>query len=418
MKYVALVVLAAGCFSEPDRPHGVGLPIVAGSIVRHKAVVGDLNNDGYDDLVLFGNDVALDTHPTLFVYFGGESLENPDLRIDVSVTPDDAAAVPQTFDVIDASFVASTDGTRGIAVMTAEEVDTNGAPAGLVVYPEFVPFDGRTAGPPVHGDPINYAIETDPPSDSDYVAVMRDTEQALPAHEMLFGGRGVMFAAPAPLDISHRAQRVDFMSSEQMQGVLVLPPSDGHEDLLYIGDMNVLRTTGDRDPALGDSDVAERYPTGNKVALPESNNMRETRGRAGSDGHFWATTTTPGLNDGDVPIIDVPATGPPVVYGLTPTAQTDDVSVANVGGGDAIDLVALESGTLGVYRDLALDASGKATPAATIGNPTELQGYDILAVGNFHGTDQLEIYATSDLHPESRLVCYHLNDQLDPCADE
>jgi hypothetical protein len=203
-----------------------------------------------------------------------------------------------------------------------------------------------------------------------------------------------------------------------MQGVLVLPPSGGHEDLLYIGDMNVLRTSGDRDPALGDSDVAERYPTGNKVALPESNNLRETRGRAGSDGHFWATTTTPGVNDGDVPIIDVPATGQPVVYGLTPTAQTDDVSVANVGGGDAIDLVALESGTLGVYRDLVLDASGKATPAATIGNPTQLQGYNILAVGNFHGTDQLEIYATSDLHPESRLVCYHLNDQLDPCADE
>jgi hypothetical protein len=247
---------------------------------------------------------------------------------------------------------------------------------------------------------------------------MRDTEQALPAHEMLFGGRGAIFAVPAPLDTGHQPQRIDFMSSEEMQGVLVLPPNGGHEDLLYVGDKNVLRTTGDRDASLGDTDVAERYPTGNKVPLPENNNVRDVRGRAGADGHFYATTTTPGPNDGDVPIIDVPATGQPVVYGLTPTAQTDDVIVANVGGGDAIDLVVLESGTLGVYRDLELASSGTATPAATIGNPTELQDYDVLAVGNFHGSDQLEIYATSDLHPESRLVCYHLNDQLDPCADE
>ena len=83
---LALVFALTGCLSEPVRPHGVGLPIVAGSVVRHKMVTGDLDNDGYDDLVLFGNNAAPQVNPTLFVFFGGETLENPDLRIPVAVS--------------------------------------------------------------------------------------------------------------------------------------------------------------------------------------------------------------------------------------------------------------------------------------------------------------------------------------------
>ena len=132
--------------------------------------------------------------------------------------------------------------------------------------------------------------------------------------------------------------------------------------------------------------------------------------------HVFVVTSV--IASTDLPIIDVPPSGDPIAYQMTPTSAPDDLAIANVGGTDSIDVVALESGTLGVYRDFTLAAPGFVTPTATIGSRDELAGYDVLAVGNFHGSDQLEIYATSDLHPESRLVCYHLNDQLDPCADE
>jgi hypothetical protein len=116
-------------------------------------------------------------------------------------------------------------------------------------------------------------------------------------------------------------------------------------------------------------------------------------------------------------VLDVPPTGDTVFYHLTPTSQVDDVAIADLGGGSALDVVALQSGTLGVYEDLEL-ANDTATPAHTIGDRDPLVGYDMLAVGNFHGDGQLEIYVSSDVHPELRLECFHLDASLDPCDPE
>jgi hypothetical protein len=349
----------------------------------------------------------------LFIYFGGESLENPDLRIDLTVVPDDSSVTIYKWDVLYASISVSADGkTRGIAAM----VYGQSTASGMFEWPIFVPFDGRTALPAVHGDAGGYEIGSDVPVTESYLAFVRDTRQSLPAHEFVFGGLGVIFTESAPLDVDHPAQQVGFHTgAEFVHEAIELPPTGDHEDLLLVTDSAVFRTTGDIDAALSRGGDAAEYPVGAGVPIRESAH-RFARGRAGADGHFYAIANSE--TDTEVAIIDVPATGDPVAYELTTTSSADDLAIANVGGSDAIDAVVLQSGTLGVYRDLPLTTPGAVSPAATIGSRDELAGYDILAVGNFHGSDQLEIYATSDLHPESRLVCYHLNDQLDPCADE
>jgi len=410
IKDLALALLATGCFSEPDRPHGDGPPIVTGSVVRHKMVVGDLNNDGYDDLVMFGNDGAPSVNPTLFVFFGGESLENPDLRISVAIANKDM--VVTSFEVLDASISISADGkTRGIVAMVAER-DAGGTAEGN--YPVFVPFDGRTAGDLIVGDATGVAISSPAPINLGYFAIFRDTQAALPAHEMLFGDNAVMYHTGAPLSPDVSDQLVGFNISDFATSVLVLPPTGAFEDLLYIGESSVARTVGDLDPSLGDTTFAGKYAMSKPVDYGDDKG-REGRGRLAKDGHFYAITTRSGPYD--LPVLDVPPTGDIVMYHLTPTSQVDDVAIADVGGAAALDAVALQSGTLGVYEDLEL-ATDTATPADTIGDRDPLVGYDMLAVGNFHGDGQLEIYVASDVMPELRLACFHLAAALDPCEPE
>jgi hypothetical protein len=406
---LALALFVAGCFSEPSRPHGDGPPIVAGSVVRHKMVVGDLNNDGYDDLVLFGNDGAPSVNPTLFVFFGGESLENPDLRISVAI--DNKDVVFTSFEVLDASISISADGkTRGIVALVAER--DGGTAEGN--YPVFVPFDGRTAGDLIVGDPTGLAISSSAPENFGYFALFRDTQAALPAHEMLFGSNAVMFHTGAPLSPDVSDQLVAFNITDLARSIFVLPPTGAFEDLLFIGEQSAARTVGDLDPSLGSDQFAGKYAMSKPVDIGDDND-REGRGRLAKDGHFYAITTRSGPFD--LPVLDVPPTGDMVMYHLTPTSQVDDVAIADLGGASALDVVALQSGTLGVYEDLEL-ANDAATPAHTIGDRDPLVGYDMLAVGNFHGDGQLEIYAASDVQPELRLECFHLDAALDPCDPE
>jgi len=407
---VAFVLCVVGCLSEPARPHGDGPPIVAGSVVRHKMVVGDLDNDGYDDLVMFGNDVAPTVNPTLFVFFGGESLENPDLRISVAI--DNKDVMFTSFEVLDASISISADGkTRGIVAQVAE-LDAGGTAEGN--YPVFVPFDGRAPGELIVGHPTGLAISSAAPDNLGYFAIIRDTQAALPAHEMLFGDNAVMFHTGAPLSPEVSNQLVGFNISDLTSSILVLPPTGAFEDLLFIGGSSAARTVGDLDPSLGGGQFAGKYAMSKRIDYGDDK-AREGRGRVAKDGHFYAITTRSGPYD--LPVLDVPPTGDIVMYHLTPTSQVDDVAIADVGGDSALDVVALQSGTLGVYEDLELSAD-TATPAHTIGDRDPLVGYDMLAVGNFHGDGQLEIYVSSDVMPELRLSCFHLDAALDPCDPE
>ena len=393
-------LLFAGCFSEPARPHGLGAPIAANTVIRHKALVGDLNNDGYDDLVLFGDEGGPNANATLFVYFGGESLENPDVRIRV-FDEEDAGS---SYDILDASISISADGTsRGIvASLRAQN------PNEQIVSPYFIPFTGRIPGTATTGHKIGAVLPSDAPESGGQSSVFRDTKASLPAHEVILGGN-VIYHEGAPLDPSLPAQTISFAvpPQEELRELILLPPTGDYEDILFIGTSLACRTTGDLDANLV-------YQVG-QCADIEQDMKRVARGRLAADGHFYAATTR--SVEFPVPILDLPPTGDPIYYALTPTSPPSDVAIADVGGGAQIDLVVMQNSTLGVYQDLAL-ADGTATPSTTVGLRDVLDTYDTLAIGNFHGDAKLEVYVLSDTVANSPLRCFHLDAAIDPCEEE
>ena len=290
--------------------------------------------------------------------------------------------------------------TAKLAEIDAAPIDVRvDAPGALISISSFPP-DEQFAPRAIHLSPGNYMI----------VARAPDREPAKVA--VAVEARTAQIGAPLSPDVSD--QLVGFNISDFATSVLVLPPTGAFEDLLYIGESSVARTVGDLDPSLGDTTFAGKYAMSKPVDYGDDKG-REGRGRLAKDGHFYAITTRSGPYD--LPVLDVPPTGDIVMYHLTPTSQVDDVAIADVGGAAALDAVALQSGTLGVYEDLEL-ATDTATPADTIGDRDPLVGYDMLAVGNFHGDGQLEIYVASDVMPELRLACFHLAAALDPCEPE
>lgn len=402
--------LLAGCLSEPERPHGDGPPIAAGSILRHRSVVGDLNADGYDDLVLFGNEGAPGAAPTVFVWFGGETLLNPDVRLDLTVADPPGEDPTRWYEALAASIYVSPDGkTRGIAIASAQDpqVMQPDGPSNRFIYMQYVPFDGRHAQPR-EVDPDRAQTETGgfaPDAPSDFV-IVRDTARSFPARQLLFGNAD-LWSFNVPLEAGAFSNRSSFTVPDSpfyIQDGLALPWNGASQDLLVTTVSNAYRTTGDPDPDLA-------VGTGAPLA-GGGNDRRHLDGRPRGD-HFFAVDHTDRNNA--ITVIDVPPSGPPVTHGFDGARRVEDLAIGDLGGGDEIDLAAITSGTVGVFRDIHL--MGDATAATDVlGSREVLSGYDLVAVGNFHGSAQLEIYAISSTSPAQPLRCFHLDgDKLAPC---
>src|SRR5262249_6934828 len=149
------------------------------------------NGDGYDDLIVWGDEGGLGQHPTLFVFFGGELLENPDVRVDLTVYPDRQY---QTADVAKASLFVSADrSVRGIAAFVQRDHD---------YFAVFAPFVGREPAPLQHSGPGWAPILNVTPGTSSMqlYAVERDTASAFPTRELLVGGSDQAYTFVAPVD--------------------------------------------------------------------------------------------------------------------------------------------------------------------------------------------------------------------------
>jgi hypothetical protein len=410
----AWLALATGCLAEPERPHGLGPPIAAGSVIRHHVAVGDLNGDGYDDLVTYGNEGAPGTNPTAFVYFGGEILQNPDLRASLALVSADPGAPPTVwYEALDGSIYASADGAdHGIVIASGQDAVLPGqpnAPARAVFF-HYLPIVGRAFGEAQRSSgELDFGDGGYAPDESGFDMFERDTRSSLPAREIMYG-RNVIKTMAAPIDIASRDEASGWSldAGEVISSLMVLPPQNQSEDLLVVTDRAALRTTNDGIP---------EFTTGPHVGLSDgTGSARIARGRAQGD-HFYAVANS--NLDPDLILLDVAGAADPVVYRLVGVGPTEDVAIADVGGDSALDVVVLDSSTLGVYRDVAL-ADGHAVAAAMFGSRDALPGYDAIAVGNFHGDDRLEIYVINTADAAQPIYCYRLAspDTLERCASE
>lgn len=405
----------AACLGQPARPHGDGPPIAAGSTLSHHNTVADLNDDGYDDLILWGSEVGTDDHPLIFVYFGGDPLENPDLRLDLHVPIDGVTAPDHQFGFVQAvSFFASGD-TRGLATLSQEclgtTVDTCTSQHELG---GLVTATGRTLGPWQHTDP---ALQRPYARDGDRAwATLRDTVTSYPARELLIGEAFQGFSWIAPPSPTADSTSYGFEIPEPgdyVSDLITLPgATGGGQDLLVIASGAVYRTIGDRTtPGVDLQDTT--FKVGPRVPYPDaSTGNRHTHARADA-GHLLAVIDS--QFTADLQLVDLPPTGDPLTYSIGAAVPADDFVIANLGGGPQLDLAAISSSNLGVYQDLTLAATGLSPPADILGTRDDLSGYDQVAVGNFFGDVQLELYVISSTHPDYPPRCYHLGATLAPC---
>jgi hypothetical protein len=409
------LLLVAGCLSEPAKPHGVGPPLAPGSVLRELAV-GDVNHDGYDDIIAVGNEGGRGIAPTLFVYFGGETLENPDVRAGLVLA--DSVQTDVWFETLNVAIFPRTDAGDDIAVLTGQ--DTEPEPPNGVTSVSRRTFllafsaDGRTIVAGAHsggvGGPLGgYA---DHPA---HAFLVERTTTLAPKRELLYGEDIVNIYEP-PLDPTQNPVDGSFDLTmyegvgHYVQQLYALPPADGSRtnDMLAITTMHAFRTQGD----------GPLYAVTNGNASLGRQDDNHGRGRY-ERGHFHATAVfaqNPQLLLIDV---DVAAGGDPAVYAAPPRASPSptDAVLTDVGGSDAIDLVAIEHGVLVVHRDLALGA--ETTAAAEITSDDILDAYDRIAIGNFHGDGAREIYVIATQHAEELPRCYRLaGDGLVRCPDE
>jgi len=408
IRAITLAALLSGCLGEPERPHGVGPPIAAGSLLRHHAAVGDYNGDGYDDLALVGSEGAPGTAPTVFILLGGETLQNPDLRVDLTVADrEPSAEVPQWFEGVEiTASLDATGGTSSLTAISAQDSDRAMRQNDRRVYAHTISVKGRAVGDHLTTAGRYLADGVYAPGDTTMFALQRSTAQSLPAHELVYGSDKAVSVVPTPFAEGASASNASFDLSTPpyVWGAITLPAQGESQDVLIVGDTITARTAGD--PVSNGSGLLE-FQLGPAITLPGSDPYRFVRGRQMGD-HFWVV----GGNEVNniVTLIDVDGGSQPLGFGFTANSRPDDVGIGQLGGSAAPDVAVLESGTIGVYRDLPTGVNGSLViPGASFGSRDELPGYNVLAVGNFHGDARLEIYALSATDPTKTPLCYRMS---------
>jgi hypothetical protein len=409
----ALALALAGCLSEPSRPHGIGPPVAPGSVLRRELVAGDVDGDGYDDIVVWGNESAPGTNPTVFVYFGGETLENPDVRLDLTTDDPDAPFRAARFEVLAVSLYTASDGSeRGLGVLSAQDSDTGTRSLYLSYYQaEHRGFAARVRNGVRLGAIGGFADRPAPV----FVSV-RDPVNVPPLREYA-AGDDTPFVCGGPLEPSDPCSQAGYWNIEQyegvqhyMQHVFVLPPEAGaqSESLLLVTRARAYRIGSDG-PIYEPTSAGAMFSDG-----PQDRNVRG--GRVGD--HFYAITDAANAS-GTLSIVDVPAGGEPIAYALSSKSglQPTEIAIGDVDGNATVDVVTLEGQALALYRDVALDPSN--SQYTLISPRTSFDNYDLLAIGNFHGDARREIYALDSGDPTQPPRCFRLTGAtLAPCTGE
>ncbi len=408
MRWLALALMAAGCLSEPARPHGDGLPIAAGSVLRHDVVTGDLDGDGYDDLIVLGNEGAPGTSPTAFVYWGGESLENPDLRLPLAIDDPSLTAPPVWYEALAASvYVGAAGDERGLVILSGQD-----AVAPPVMDPQRVTYvsyyragdrslDARAYSSAHHGDFGGYATDPAPV----FVAA-RDPVETPPLREYAAAGLQATWVYDGPLGPTSQSSvesTWQVTPFDELQGAFAIPaaPGSSFEQLLLVTDTYAFRIDSDG-PSYTSSEPGAMYAT-------TTFGQRTVRGAA-FHGDFYAIASSDvGGETAALAIFDAPAAGSVAAYALLDASQLPptDVAIGDADGNGTVDVVTLEGQALAVYRDLALDPTMSTYTLAS--SRESLDNYDLLALGNFFGDARPEIYALDSTDPSQPPRCFHVS---------
>ena len=401
----ASVLLAPACLSKPERPSGAGHGADGGGpgsdsgydpdsgfLLRRQVAVGDLDGDGIEDAVLWGNAGAgpaeQGQRPIIRVYFGGEAGLAAEPDIDMRFEQD-----RPWYEVLDVAIERS----ESLGFLTAEDLDERDSPPPHVrrVRAGLIPVAGKLIGAPVFRSqddlPVSGYVDDPAP------AFIWNRQGTVGDESRLVFGfadfQALYMPAPGSEDLLEPAPSTVFLWDEgtpvMQEGFTV---DDGPvEDLVVVTRAGVGRTVGD---AAATQAILQ-------TAFGASCD-RIARGRA-EFGTFYGLASCQG-DAGASLIVSVNPSEPPAIYPVdfTTNSMPTDLDIFDIGGvPQAPDVLTIEEDTLVVYGDLFI-----GPPVGfDWGDSMAIEGYDLLAVGHFHSPDTHQIYLFSATDPETSPRC-------------
>lgn len=395
---VLAVAAAPGCLSKPDRPSGIDAridfdgapdaPRFPAFTYRRDAEVGDIDNDGFEDLVRWGNITDDGQQPRVWVFRGGAAglATMPGYEIDprLSMTAAWYEVLDVSVDDYDPNFAHPE-----LIVLVAEDrqVPNGNDPVGRDLHVDVWNPVSKPAAPIGRSGTIQHDALGGLARASTPAFVLERSGSTAP--EIVFGGLDVGarltdltttdFGLPEPIDF------IDDTSGSSVDLVQDAFDTPG------IPDENMLAA----DQGLAWSSDGEG-PTYFGLSTPfvEGQRRRAVRSANGSNPLVIAASGEGSLL---LQIVrDNPGTGPDVFALSLLTEEPTDFAIGNVGGTGEIDVVTLDNDRLVAYADITL-AGPIVTAKSTVIGPSDFIGYNLVVIGNFSDvTNGTEIYVLGD----------------------
>jgi hypothetical protein len=423
-RFLVIVPLAlAACLSKPDRPTGIDGRIDGDGpmqpdaatpfVVRRDIEVGDINGDGHDDLLRWGN-VVEGRQPRVWVYYGSATGLSPTPNLTVDPSFDGTLA---WYEVLDVSVdeVDPDVANFEVMVLVAEDrmMPDGDTPQQRALHVDiWSPFTNGTTSPLGRSQTImNEQIGGLARAPTPAFVTRRHTASGPP--EIVFGGLAVTYRLPdlssSNLGPPEVVRCLDEGSTQLPNIQDLFPAANGSEDNLIAIDHGIAWISDGE--AIGSPPPAYN---GFDVPLTDSVRRAVRRRRSPADGsQLPGLVVAGGENSPFVQIVEDQGGGFPAAFALSvnPADPVDQV-IGNVGGTGQIDVVTLDDNQLRIYKDLTLNG-GTATPDMIVAGPNDLVGYNLLAIGNFSDASSGdEIYVLGPAVPPR---CYVFTTAIEPC---
>ena len=374
---LALLVLLAGCLDEPEQPPGFGYEM------NDRALVTDVDGDGFDDVVTWGHDGDPRVDSQVFVRWGGQVPLSADANVTVSIPAQIHARFHETVVVMQPTLLAM----RSLFALSCDGNAPQDPPSNRICQLWKLPISGRMIGDPQplftqQFDTYGFGGFTTTPAPvfvAEYEKTAGDPRMIVGDHDRLLEGplggdiSDVQYTAPTP--------------SEKLMDIVSAPPVGGQtqEELLYVTSAHAGIIP---EPPIDASTGKPLFDSGD----PAQVKWRDIGGVQGVVAPANSTTLTwmHVFNGTELQLVDIHVPMPP-----------QQLAIAAIGG---YSLVHIDP--TGLLVDENLD-TGTGTFAATAG-PIETESETVLAVGKFDssGSDIIMIFDATDKSHAPK--CFHV----------